>query len=107
MDNCITSVLLTNLESKFSSGVEQVVLREPSSLIVLPVELLDKIVGWLALSSVELEDDGLVTFASICKRCREAVLGWLATARASEIFQVGTGLNPLMAGFLVHKPNGM
>ena len=68
---------------------------------------LDKFVGFVAVSSIKLEDDRLVTLASVCKTYREAVLRWLTTARASEVLQVGTTLSPFMAGFLVHKPLGM
>lgn len=82
-------------------------MKEPVGLVVMPVELLDKVVGWVAVSSVNSEDDGLVALASVCKPCREVVLGWLMKVKASEVFQVGTTLSPLMAGFLVHKPNGV
>jgi hypothetical protein len=82
-------------------------MRAPGGLLILPLELLEKVVTLVALSSIKLEDDGLAALASVCKKCREVVLGWLISTTAGEVFHMGTVLSPVMAGFFVHKPNGM
>lgn len=82
-------------------------MNEPVGSVLSHMKLLDKVVGWVAVSSIKLEDDRLVALASVCKAYREAVLRWLTTATAGEVLQVGTTLSPFMAGFLVHRPRGM
>jgi hypothetical protein len=90
-----------------SSSIQQVPMRVPLSLVILPLELLEKVVALVALSSVKLEDDSLIVLASVSKKCHKVVLGWLMTTTAGKAFHIGIVLSPIMAGFFVHKSNGM
>lgn len=90
-----------------SSSTHQALTSVPVDLVGLPLEVLQEVVTLVALSSAKLEDDGLAALASVSKTYRDVVLGWLKTTMGGEVFHMGTVLSPVMAGFFVHKPNGM
>lgn len=89
-----------------SGQVHEVPMTVRLGLVTLPAELLEKVIALVALSSVKSDGDGLAVLGSVCKTCRKAVLGWLTGTQAREVFQAGTILSPVMAGFFIHKTDG-